>query len=184
MSICSEEFDPNCDECYEVTRATDDLTFIYGLDATTQYYLWVIDSFNNSYKKLITSGADGSFTIDPTATVYPTGMFNQYAGALEVFISSDVDGLVVIPLTIYATLYNCVILNLLDSTPCVTPTAPGCAPAYITDGGTLHEVGSNETYTCQSSGGNFNMIVNQNGVEIYNEVWDAISTNEINLTLN
>ena len=126
MSICDGEIPINCDTCYEVGRADTDLTFIYGLTPTTQYYLWVVDSFNTNYKKLITSGADGSFTIDPSDSVYPGGFFNSFAGDFEIFISSDADGEIVVPLTVYATSYNCVILTITSSsaTTC-SPNTPG-----------------------------------------------------------
>lgn len=115
MSICDQIFPANCDECYEVSRADNDLIFNYDLDPSTQYYLWIIDKFNNSYRKLITTGIDGSFTIDPSDAVYPSGMFNQYAGDFEVFITSDLEGTTKISFTIYATEYNCLILTITSS---------------------------------------------------------------------
>jgi hypothetical protein len=116
MSICDDDIPKNCDECFEVSRTDTDLTFIYGLTPLTEYYLWVIDSFNSNYKVLFTSGADGSFTIDPLNAIYPAGMFNNYAGELEVFISSDEDGINVIPLMIALISYNCVLLTITNCT--------------------------------------------------------------------
>ena len=237
MSICDDTFDPSCETCYEVSRADNDLVFIYGLTALTQYYLFVIDKFNNVYKVLFTSGADGSFTIDSTNSAYPSGLFNIYAGAFEVFIASDVDGTTVIPLTIYATNYNCLSLTISANTEidCAETPRDSCEPAYITDsdGSTIFEVASGDAGTCtptapaqvhnsndsydttvgcgdelelpdieftDSDGSTesvpsmediiatpcaattFNMVVNQNGTEIYNETWDATDTNIINLT--
>lgn len=237
MSICNENIDVNCDECYEVSRSDSSLNFIYGLTPSTQYYLWVIDKFRNVYKNLFTSGVDGSFDID--LTDYPDGMFNPYAGDFEVFISSDVAGDTVIPLTVYATPYNCLILTISSATEisCSPNPRSSCDPAYVTDsdGSTIVEVPSGDAFTCTpvtpcdnatvensnasysesvASGGNlalpnidftdsdgttasvpsmenivatlcnpttFNMVVNQNGVEIYNEVWDAADTNIINI---
>jgi len=151
MAICDENIEKNCDECYEVGRADTDLTFIYGLTPTTQYYLWVVDSLNKNFKVLFTSGADGSFTIDPSDSAYPGGMFNIFAGEFEVFISSDASGETIVPLTIYATPYNCVLLTITESanTSC-SPSVPGCDPAYITDsnGVTIFEVASGESGTC------------------------------------
>lgn len=167
MTICSENITQNCDVCYEVSRADTDLTFVYGLTPTTQYYLWVIDKFGTSYKVLITSGADGSFTLDPSNSAYPSGMFNEYAGDFELFISTDADGDNVVALTIYATSYNCVILTITSSTniDCDTPTTPGCEPAYITDsdGSTIFEVDSGESGVCTpcgSSGFDLNIYYN------------------------
>lgn len=151
MTICSTDIEKNCDVCYEVARADSDLTFIYGLTPSTQYYLWVIDKFNTSYKKLFTSGIDGSFTIDPTDEAYPGGLFNTYAGDLEVFISSDASGDTVIPMVIYATNYNCVLLTITSTiySGCDVST-PGCDPAFITDsdGITIFEVDSGGSGTC------------------------------------
>lgn len=237
MTICTENIEKNCDTCYEVSRADTDLVFVYGLTPSTQYYLWVVDKFNTTYKVLITSGVDGSFTIDPTNPIYPTGLFNTFSGMLEIFISTDADGETVVPLTIYATNYNCVLLTITSTseTGC-TPITPGCAPAYITDsnGSTIFEVPSGDSGECTECtdedatventnqsyqntiepGGtlvlpnidftdsdetttsvpsmeniiatpcgdtSFNMVVNQNGVEIYNEVWNSNDTNIINI---
>lgn len=183
MALCDIDIDVNCDECYEVSRADNDLNFIYGLTPSTQYYLWVIDKFRNVYRNLFTSGVDGSFDI--TLSNYPNGMFNKYAGVFELFISTDMDGADVVPLTIYATEYNCILLSITSSTEisCETPNTNNCLPAIVNDGGTLHEVESNGTYTCTFNG-DFNIVVNQDGVEVYNEAWNAANTNIINLNLN
>ena len=185
MSICDQQFDPNCDECYEVSRADNDLTFVYGLNPSTQYYLWVVDKFQNSYRKLFTSGVDGSFTINTSDSIYPSGLFNLYSGELEIFISSDIDGDTIIPLTIYATNYNCVLLNITsDSEINCEPFAPsGCDPAIVTDsdGITKVEVESGGTFSCTFGAPFYNMVVNVDGSEIYNEVWSSSDTNTINI---
>lgn len=182
MSICDTEIESVCDECYEVSRSDSDLTFIYGLTPTTQYYLWVVDKFRNSYWKLITSGADGSFTIDPSDGTYPNGMFNQYAGDFEVFISSDLAGENRVNLTIYATTYTCVVLTITSSSEidCDPYDPSPCDPAIVTDGANAVAVASGGVYTCGDVT-TFRMIINQNGVEIYNQIWSPNDTNIINI---
>jgi len=150
MSICDTNFSVDCATCFEVSRADNDLNFIYGLTPTTQYYLWIIDKFRNNYRELITSGADGSFDI--TLTDYPSGMFNKYAGDFEVFLSSDIDGLNVVNVIVATVSYPCVILSISASTEinCQPNIIDTCAPAYITDsnGITIFEVGSGDAGTC------------------------------------
>jgi len=187
MTLCTEEITPNCDECFEVGRSDSDLTFIYGLTPLAQYYLQVIDKFNTRFTTLFNAGADGSFTINPADSTYNNGMFNPYAGDFEINISSDAAGDTLVPMTIYATEYNCVILTILSSSEitCTAEPKDNCAPAYLTDsdGVTQFEVASGESGVCTPCGAvtTFNMIVNDNGAEIYNETWDALDTNIINI---
>lgn len=182
--ICDDQFSFDCSACYEVSRADDDLTFNYGLSATTQYYLWIVDNFKNSYRALITTDGSGAFTIDPTNAAYPTNLFNEYAGDFEVFLSNDVDGTDIVSFTLYATSYNCIILTITGSSniSCDPFTPAGCDPAYITDGGTIVEVDSGEAYTCTPCGDtNFTMIVNVDDSEQYNQIWNTNDTNIINI---
>lgn len=186
MSICDDQFSPNCDVCLEVSRADNDLTFLYSLAPLTQYYLFIIDLFKNSYRALFTSDLSGGFTIDPTNAAYPTGLFNQYGGELEIFISTDSEGLNIEPLTYYATEYNCLLLTITASTGinCEPFVPVGCDPAYVTDsdGVTIFEVASGEAGTCTPSvTGNFNMIINVENTEIYSEIWNSEDTNTINI---
>lgn len=182
MAICDNDFDVNCDTCYEVSRADDDLTFVYGLTALTQYYLQIMDIDRNVFTVLFTSGADGSFTIDPTDTTYPTGMFNKYAGDFEVWISNDADGTDVVAMTVYGTSYNCVLLTITSDsqTSCDTPTRPGCSPAYITDGVNDVEVASGDTYVCGTSA-TLNLVIKVDGDEQYNQVVNAVDNNTVNI---
>jgi hypothetical protein len=150
MNICDTKFDIDCSDCFEVIRADDNLNFIYGLTPSTQYYLWIIDKFRANYRVLITSGVDGSFDI--TLSDYPSGMFNKYAGDFEVFLSTDVEGLNVVDLTINAVSYSCVVLAISASTAisCQPNIVDTCSPSFITDsdGVTIFEVGSGEAGTC------------------------------------
>ena len=182
---CEDDFSVNCDECYEVSRADDDLTFDYGLTPLTNYYLFVIDKFRNVYSELITTDGSGAFTINPSSVVFPNGMFNQYAGDFEVFLATDSEGANVVSFTLYATVYNCLILSITSSSNIdCTPYNPiqGCDPATVFDGASTVSVESGGTYTC-TAGGSFNMIVNENGIQIFSEVWDADDTNTINVNL-
>lgn len=183
MSICDENIDVNCDECYEVSRADSSLNFIYGLTPSTQYYLWVIDKFRNVYRNLFTSGVDGSFDID--LADYPSGMFNQYAGDFEVFISTDVDGSNIVAMTVYATPYNCLILSITSSTEvsCTPVPRNSCDPAYITDsdGSTIVEVPSGDAFACTPSINTNDYNLNVNGV--FQEVVEVDVTQDININI-
>lgn len=152
MSICDDDIVKNCDVCFEVSRSDTDLTFIYGLTPTTQFYLWVIDKFQTNFKVLFTSGADGSFTIDPTNAVYNAGMFNEFAGEFEVFISTDVDGVNVVTMTLYGTNFDCVLLAISSTTEidCQPFVPSGCEPVEVTDsdGTTKVSVPSGDSFVC------------------------------------
>jgi len=150
MSICENNIDIDCTTCFEVSRADNDLNFIYGLTPSTQYYLWIIDKFRTNYRVLITSGVDGSFDI--TLTDYPSGMFNKYAGDFEVFLSTDIDGLNLVTMTIATVSYTCLVLSISASTEisCDPNPIDTCSPAYITnsDGSTIVEVPSGDAFSC------------------------------------
>jgi len=161
LSICDEDITKNCDTCYEVSRADNDLTFNYGLTPSTQYYLWVMDKFRKVFKVLITSSVSGAFTIDPDNNAYINGMFNKYAGAFEVWLSTDVDGVNIVPVTLYATDYDCILLTITSNTEInCTPSIRACEPASITDsdGVTQFQVPSGESGVCTPCGSSsFNM---------------------------
>lgn len=74
------------------------------------YYFWIIDKFGNIYWDIVVGKANGSFDIN-TAN-FPDGIFYKTGGNMDTFISTDNAGLVIVPLTISAKSYNCVIVDV------------------------------------------------------------------------
>jgi len=74
----------SCSECYKfsLSQYPDSIQIVGGLDANTDYYIWITDKFNNIFcTDAIETDADGSITIDGTnITNLPTGLFCKDAG--------------------------------------------------------------------------------------------------------
>lgn len=84
----------SCSECYQyaLSQYPDSIEIFGGLDANTDYYIWITDKFNNVYcTDAITTDADGNIVIEGTnITNLPTGLFCKDAGAFK-FEAKPVD---------------------------------------------------------------------------------------------
>jgi len=78
----------SCSECYQysLSQYPDSIQIIGGLDANTDYYIWITDKFNNIFcTDSIATDADGSITLDDAIlSVLPTGLFCKDAGAFKI----------------------------------------------------------------------------------------------------
>lgn len=119
MGIC----DPvilNCDVCYEITVPINNMNVQAALTPASTPYLWIIDKWDKKYKDKVTINNDGSFDI--IISNFPEGLFNQAVTNYDIFLSSDVDGLIVIPIVFSFIGYNCIILTVDWSNDCPAPT--------------------------------------------------------------
>lgn len=108
--FCQEEREESCDSCYEITvNYCDNIVINPGIaPGYDSVYLQIIDKFLIRKSQLIEIGIYG-FTID--TSVLPDDFFNPYAGKFELYLSTDVDGLIVIPMN-FDDVYNCIILTI------------------------------------------------------------------------
>lgn len=109
--VCSPNPVNTCDECAELELAQDDLVIQAGLAFPATYYLNVVDKFGHHYQVQVSTAADGSFTVDTAS--FPAGLFNEYAGSLELYLSTDADGINLVTMTISGVEYTCVDLQVL-----------------------------------------------------------------------
>lgn len=103
----------DCSECADVSAAPCQsvINLAVGLTPSTQYYLWIRDRFSNLYFDLITVGIYGSVDID-TAN-FPAGMFETSGVFFDIFITSDSNGVDIIPLNVNpGVTNNCIILSI------------------------------------------------------------------------
>ncbi len=111
----------NCDYCYTLELAYETiLNVAAGLTPAASLYVWVTNKFGNQYVDAITVNGDGSFNIDTSN--YPAGMFNPLAGWFDVFVTSDVDGNTVVPMSFGPDEYNCLKLATFCSDPWILRT--------------------------------------------------------------
>ncbi len=100
----------NCDYCFTLEKQySATLNISAGLTPASKPYLWITDKFGNQYSGQVVVAGDGSFNID--TTVFPEGMFNPLAGWFDIFLSSDVDGTSIVPMTFGGSPYNCLKLR-------------------------------------------------------------------------
>lgn len=80
--------------------------------APGSYHLWVRDKFLHlyTYTFTVSGGGSGSFVIDPDQ--FPEGYFNQYAGAFDVWVSTDSGGLDVVGINLQSPPCPCLTLNI------------------------------------------------------------------------
>lgn len=112
---CQEEVVLNCDSCYELTKEYCDTINIDpgvapGYDT---FYLQIIDKFIVRRTLDIELEEDGTFDIDET--LLPDDFFNPYAGKFELYISTDEDGEIILPMTFSEVQYNCIILTIVKT---------------------------------------------------------------------
>lgn len=109
--VCSIEIPQGCSVCYEASF-TNASTIDTGISLPAgSYYLWIRDQFGNLYNDPITIASNGNDAIINTAN-FRGGMFNQYAGAMDLFISTDSGGQDLASFTISGTSYNCLIFEI------------------------------------------------------------------------
>ena len=107
MSQVCDPIPLGCDVCNELilTQGTT-INVVAGLSPATMLYLWVTDKFKNQYSNPITINGDGSFDID--TTLFTSGMFNPSAGSFYLFVTSDSDGEIKVPINSK----NCIIFSV------------------------------------------------------------------------
>jgi hypothetical protein len=110
--FCQEEVLINCDSCYELTiEYCDPININPGIaPGYDTIYLQIIDKFITRASQLIELGIDGSFTVDET--LLPDDFFNPYAGKFELYLSTDEDGEIIIPMIFDDVTYNCIVLTI------------------------------------------------------------------------
>lgn len=102
----------DCSYCYVLELVqSDTLTVDAGLTPASMVYVWITTKFSSQYMVSVVVAGDGSFDLD--ASDFPNGMFNPDAGYFDLFVSSDIDGSVVVPMTFGASEYNCVLLSIV-----------------------------------------------------------------------
>ncbi len=109
MQVC-ENIIANCDKCKEILSDVcfTSLNIKTELSSNTSVYIWIRDKFENLYRELIMTEYDGTIII--TSNQYPIGLF-QLPQIFDLFVTSDEDGLNVLPLFISPT-FNCIKLNI------------------------------------------------------------------------
>ena len=65
----------------------DGFTVAFGLDANTDYWWTLTDKFDRVYSEVVTTDTDGAFII--SASDFPEGFFNEYAGPMVFQIRSN-----------------------------------------------------------------------------------------------
>jgi len=100
----------SCSPCYDY-----DLYACYGnyvidlnLTPSTDYNAIFTDKFNHNYSKAVTTGLDGTFTLDPSN--FPTGFFTPENGSITMSITTTAN--VAVSFVIGYTSYDCVLLNI------------------------------------------------------------------------
>lgn len=111
MSFC-EEISVNCDECYQLTsEQCSVITIITDLVEGDNYYLHILDKFENHYVIETTIDEDGILTIDPAD--FDKKIFTTSNGKLEVWLSTQQNGQNYdVPITIDEMIYYCIIVSL------------------------------------------------------------------------
>ena len=111
MQICNP-IELDCSVCFESKIICGEtINIAAGLTPAANLFVWVTDKFNNQYRIPVTIHGDGSFDI--SASLLPDGMFNIFAGSFDIFISSDIDGVVVVPMVFDSKNYNCLKLKII-----------------------------------------------------------------------
>ncbi len=113
---CSVCFDMSIDYC-----PVSPINLNVGQTPTTQIYLWIIDKLGNVYNDLVTVKNDGSIDID--LSHFQIGMFTPNFGAIDIFLTSDSAGKIVLPIsTLYpSSVYNCIFLKVNEEVHIINP---------------------------------------------------------------
>lgn len=113
--VCGYNIPINCNICYEMSIIEPCNNSIINLQVNliskNQYYLWVIDKFNNIWRDIVIVKIDGS--IDLIIANYPIRLFNKNTGIFRIFLSNDISGADIIDLKINTIIYLCIILNFI-----------------------------------------------------------------------
>jgi hypothetical protein len=131
----------NCNACfsYSATDCESPINFPSGLAPLTNLYLLVVDKFSHQYRDVIVVQNDSSIDIDTTQ--FPEGLFNAYAGSLEVSLSTDQAGNDLVqfkPNTLNPSkLYDCLLLTISTTAASFnTAVVNGCQPNIQCPAGT------------------------------------------------
>ena len=105
-----------CQSCYAASfiLCSGNTSISAGLDPATVYYIWIEDKFGNFYLQQVTTDGSGSFEID--FTVFPEGLFTQYAGYFTLTVSASSAFSTDETLTINGTDYNCIVFDFVKQT--------------------------------------------------------------------
>ncbi len=99
-----------CEVCYTNTSTYDSVMCVtLGLSPHTIMYLWVTDKFGNQYRDRFQTNTLGQLVLNTID--FPDGMFNTDAGTFDIFISSDILGVNIIPFTVLGITYTCLKFN-------------------------------------------------------------------------
>ena len=104
MGFCND-ITPACVTCYEAIygKCNDVITFPLGLDASTTYYLNLIDKFDIVTQLTVTTDVNGDFDITQTWT--------EFFGAIEIQIFSDPDRNTRVLFTVNSISFDCIVLD-------------------------------------------------------------------------
>lgn len=131
MSEICTNIPESCDNCYELNISNNNSTVIdtnIPISPGT-YYLWMIDSFGNNYQEILTIASQTNIQIDTTQ--FPPGMFNQYGGFFNFFLTSDSEGNDIVPVIIDSVSYNCFIVTITCVFPNNSPDLQQTEANYI-----------------------------------------------------
>jgi hypothetical protein len=122
----------NCDVCYTYIIPYCPPTLINipttNLTYNSTYYLWIRDKFGNVWTDTVLGLSDGTFNINQAN--FPTGMWTEDFGPIDIYLSTDNLGTIVKPLQLYGySPYNCLILSVAG--PIYLMDDSGCI--YLTD---------------------------------------------------
>jgi len=100
-----------CDTCGEVNLVACQDTIVIDANMTpsTSYTVWLTDHHGNNYTSSVTSGVDGSLTIDTTGFV--EGLFSPNHGKLELTVSTSATEETFETITYNSGSYSCLILS-------------------------------------------------------------------------
>ena len=105
-----EPIELGCEVCYTSTLTYDSVMYVtLSISPRTIMYLWVTDKFGNQYRDRFQTNSLGQLVINTID--FPDGMFNPDAGTFDIFLSSDIIGLNIIPFIVLGKTYSCLKLN-------------------------------------------------------------------------
>ena len=90
----------DCLTCYPLTASYCsgyiDIPSGLTLSVGDQFYIWITDKFDNKFYDVVTVSASGSVVMD--SSEFPVGLFNPFGGNITMYLSTDSDGVDIIPI--------------------------------------------------------------------------------------